>query len=76
MKVSRRLAQTIQYVMQIPNGDALVFMIGKGNEKSNLEALETFVEETISMLEDEVGLVMLPLLLDRLEQTLNHWSAS
>ncbi len=76
MKTYRRLAKAMQYAMQIPDGDTLVFVIGKGNEQSNLEALETFVEETMLALEDECSVVMLPLLLDRLEQTLNHWSAS
>lgn len=76
MKTYRRLAKAMQYAMQIPDGDTLVFLIGKGNEQSNLEALETFVEETMLALEDECSVVMLPLLLDRLEQTLNHWSAS
>lgn len=76
MKTYRRLAKAMQYAMQIPDGDTLVFVIGKGNEQSNLEALETFVEETMLALEDECSVVMLPLLLDRLEQTLNHWSVS
>ncbi len=72
----RRLAQAIQHAMQISDGDALVFLIGKGNERSNLEALETFVKETVLTLEDECGVIMLPILIDRLEQTLNHWSAA
>lgn len=66
----------MQHAMQIPEGDALVFLIGNGNEHSNLEAIETFVKETVLTLEDEYGVIMLPLLLDRLEQTLNHWSAA
>ena len=67
-QIYRRLAQAMQYSMQIPEGDALVFMVGKGNEKSNLEALETFIKETVLTLEDEVGVVMLPLLMDRLDR--------
>ena len=72
----RRLAQAIQHAMQISDGDALVFLIGNGNERSNLEALETFVKETVLTFEEEWGVIMLPLLIDRLEQTLNHWSAA
>lgn len=74
-QICRRLAKAMQHAMQIPEGDALVFLIGNGNEHSNLEAIETFVKETVLTLEDEYGVIMLPLLLDRLEQTLNHWSA-
>lgn len=75
-QICRRLAKAMQHAMQIPEGDALVFLIGNGNEHSNLEAIETFVKETVLTLEDEYGVIMLPLLLDRLEQTLNHWSAA
>ena len=72
----RRLAQAIQHAMQIPHGDGLVFLIGKGNESNNLEALETWVRETLCTLEEECGVAMLPFLLDRLEQTMNQWSAA
>ncbi len=72
----RRLAKAMQHAMQIPEGDALVFLIGKGNEHSNLEALETWVKETLCTLEDEFGVAMLPFLLDRLELTMNQWSAA
>lgn len=75
-QICRRLAKAMQHAMQIPEGDALVFLIGNGNEHSNLEAIETFVKETVLTLEDECGVIMLPLLIDRLEQTLNHWSAA
>lgn len=75
-QICRRLAKAMQHAMQISDGDELVFLIGKGSECSNLEALETFVKETILTLEDECGVIVLPLLLDRLEQTLNHWSAA
>ena len=75
-QICRRLAKAMQHAMQISDGDELVFLIGNGNEHSNLEAIETFVKETILTLEDEYGVIMLPLLLDRLEQTLNHWSAA
>lgn len=72
----RRLAKAMQHAMQIPEGDALVFLIGKGDERSNLEALETWVRETLCTLEDDCGLAMLPFLLDRLELTMNQWSAA
>lgn len=75
-QIYRRLAKAMQHAMQISDGDELVFLIGKGSECSNLEALETFVKETILTLEDECGVIVLPLLLDRLEQTLSHWSAA
>lgn len=72
----RRLAKAMQLALQIPDGDGLVFLIGKGNEQSNLEALETWIKETLCTLEDECGVAMLPFLLDRLEQTMDQWSAA
>ena len=69
----RRLAQAMQVAMHIPDGDALVFLIGKGNERSNLDALETWVKETLPAFDDEYGKVVLPFLIDRLEQTLSCW---
>ncbi len=71
----RRLAYAMQVALQIPDGDALVFVIGQGTESSNLAALETWVRETLPQLEEECGRAVLPFLLERLERTLNHWGA-
>ncbi|MAG65297.1 MAG: hypothetical protein CMK74_05415 [Pseudomonadales bacterium] len=71
----RRLASAMQAALQIPEGDALVFLIGRGTESSNLAALETWVSETLPQLEEECGLAALPHLTDRLERTLDHWRA-
>lgn len=71
----RRLAEAMQRAMMIPEGDEFVFLIGSGNESSNLEALETWVKESLDAFEDDLALAVLPLLLIRLEQTINHWSA-
>lgn len=65
----------MQVALQIPDGDALVFVIGQGTESSNLAALETWVRETLPQLEEECGRAVLPFLLERLERTLNHWGA-
>jgi len=72
----RRLASAIQATLQIPEGDALVFVIGRGTESSNLAALETWVRETLPKFEEECGHVVLPYLLERLERTLDHWGAA
>ena len=69
----RRLANAMQQALLIPEGDALVFIIGKGTEDSNLEALETWVKEALPAFEDDLALAALPLLMSRLEQTMNHW---
>lgn len=72
----RRLASAMQAALQIPEGDALVFLIGQGTESSNLAALETWVRETLPQFEEECGCAVLPYLLERLERTLNQWGAA
>ncbi|HIQ53229.1 MAG TPA: hypothetical protein EYH51_08215 [Pseudomonas pachastrellae] len=72
----RRLARAIQFALRIPEGDALVFLIGRGHEASNLDALETWVSETLPQLEEECGKAVLPYLLDRLESTMDQWGAA
>ncbi|MBP7900747.1 MAG: hypothetical protein KAZ85_02000 [Gammaproteobacteria bacterium] len=71
----RRLANAMQQALLIPEGDALVFIIGKGNEGNNLEALETWVKEALPTFEEDLALAVLPLLMTRLEQTMNYWGA-
>ncbi|MCK9247156.1 MAG: hypothetical protein M0P11_09440 [Anaerolineaceae bacterium] len=70
--VCRRLARAIQVALRIPDGEELVFLIGHGNETTNLQALETWVSETLPQLDDEWNRAMLPALMARLEQTINH----
>ena len=50
-RTCRRLASAIQVALRIPDGDSLVFLIGRGHEASNLDALETWVKETLPQLE-------------------------
>jgi hypothetical protein len=66
----------MQAALQIPEGDALVFVIGRGTELSNLSALETWVRETLPQFEEEYSQAVLPHLLERLERTLNQWGAA
>jgi len=72
-KTCLRLASAMQVALGIPDGDSLVFLIGRGNEIDNLAALETWVCETLPQLEDQCGQAMLPYLLDRLDQTISQW---
>ena len=72
-KTCLRLASAMQVALGIPDGDSLVFLIGRGNETDNLAALETWVCETLPQLEDQCGQAMLPYLLDRLDQTISQW---
>lgn len=75
-RTCRRLASAIQVALRIPDGDALVFLIGRGHEASNLDALETWVIETLPQLEEECGQAVLPYLMHRLENTMERWGAA
>lgn len=75
-RTHRRLASAMQVALQIPEGEALVFLIGDGSEPSNLAALETWVRETLPQLEDVCGRAALPYLIERLELTLNQWGTA
>lgn len=72
----RRLASAMQVALQIPEGNALVFLIGRGHEHSNLAALETWVKETLPQLEEECGVAVLPYLVGRLQQAMDQWGAA
>lgn len=41
---ARNLADALAYIARIPQGHALVALIGHGNERTNLEALQTWVD--------------------------------
>jgi hypothetical protein len=72
----RRLACAMQVALQIPEGDALVFLIGQGSENSNLSALETWIREMLPQLEEECGKAVLPFLLSQLESTIEQWGTT
>ena len=75
-RTCRRLASAIQVALRIPDGDSLVFLIGRGHEASNLDALETWVKETLPQLEEECGQAVLPYLLHQLENTMKRWGSA
>jgi hypothetical protein len=41
---AKQFASSINYIAQLPQGDALVQAIGKGDESNNLDALSHWVE--------------------------------
>ncbi|WP_150304335.1 hypothetical protein [Pseudomonas saliphila] len=75
-RTCRRLASAIQVALRIPDGDALVFLIGRGHETSNLDALETWVKEALPQLEEECDKAVLPYLLVHLKSTMERWGAA
>ena len=67
---SQQIVNSINLVLQIPEGNALVQLIGHGNENSNHEALGNWVEEQSDLLSITKPNVMIEQLVHRLNHTL------
>ena len=68
-----KLAGALCVALNIPPGDQLVMLLGHGGEPSNLEAVKTWVSETLieqNMLPTRLAI---PVLLDMLEDELATW---
>jgi hypothetical protein len=48
-----QIANSIQFLVQIPVGDELVQIIGTGDESTNLEALASWIEEQSDLMDIE-----------------------
>jgi len=67
---ANRLASALVFTMQIPEGTSLVYLLGEGDESSNLSALTFWVEKELSDMDESHLNDPLPMLLGRLERTL------
>lgn len=69
----QRLAKTLAYALQIQEGrDELVWLVGAGDEVTNLDAITSWVRRSLNEPDIEFATRILPLLLDRLEKELNR----
>lgn len=66
-----RLASALVFSMQIPEGSALVYVLGQGDESSNLSALSNWVEKELCEMDDDNLTDPLPVLIGNLERTLS-----
>ena len=66
-----RLASALVLSMQIPEGSALVCILGQGDESSNLSALSNWVEKELCKMDEDNLIDPLPVLIGNLERTLN-----
>jgi len=44
---ARNLAESLSYIARIPEGKQLVCIVGKGNERNNMEALATWIDKEL-----------------------------
>ena len=69
-----QLAKSIQLLAQLPDGEALVQILGQGTETSNEEALENWVGKQGDLLTIEEADFRLQQLMHRLRNTLDGFS--
>lgn len=67
---AQQIANSINMVAQLPDGDALVHILGDGDENSNIEALSHWVQMQIDLLSIEKADYMLEKLVHRLHNKL------
>ncbi|MBZ2170260.1 hypothetical protein [Marinobacter sp. F4216] len=67
---AHRLAGALAFSLCIPEGNNLVYLLGDGDESSNLVALTHWVENELSLMHSEARQDPLPELLKRLERLL------
>ena len=66
----QRLAKSLAQAFQIHHGDNLVFVLGEGTERDNVDALITWVRDNLQDPDFQMAKRVLPLLTERLERQL------
>ncbi|XGA79860.1 hypothetical protein OR573_15495 [Halomonas sp. CH40] len=72
-RLERKLAESLALAMNLSKGTGLVMCLGDGRETSNVEALTTWVGETLKLMGLEPNRSAIPPLLVELERTLMAW---
>lgn len=69
----RKLAESLGLALNIPAGSQLVMVLGTGNERTNLEALETWVRQSLIERDQLPTREAIPALIQSLEDCLLRW---
>ena len=72
---AKRIASSINLMAQLPDGDSLVYVLGTGNETSNIEALANWVEGQSDLLSLEQADYMVEQLIHRLYNKLDGFNS-
>lgn len=72
-KTIEQLARTIDLIIQLPEGDALVQLIGNGEQNNNQQALEYWISQQADLLDLETGNERLIRYVDRLKERLENF---
>lgn len=72
---AQQIANSINMVAQLPDGDALVHILGDGDENSNIEALSHWIQMQVDILSIEKADYMLEQLVHRLHNKLSGFNS-
>ena len=72
---AQQIANSINMVAQLPEGDALVHILGDGDESSNIEALSHWVQMQIDLLSIDKADYMIEKLVHRLHNKLSGFNS-
>ena len=74
-KKALQIASSINLVAQLPDGEALVHILGRGDETSNLEALSTWIQSQEDLTSHEHPDFMVEQLIHRLHNKLDGFNS-
>lgn len=72
---TQQIANSITLMAQLPEGDALVHLLGDGTESSNLEALGHWIEGQEDLLDIEIPSHMVEQMIHRLHNQLDAFNS-
>lgn len=72
---AQKIANSVNLMAQLPEGDALVHVLGDGSESTNLEALRHWIEGQDDLLELERPDFMVEQLIHRLHNRLDAFNS-
>jgi len=75
IRKSLQIANSITLITQMPDGDALVHILGNGDESTNIDALSHWVQSQVDLLSIVKADYMLEKLVQRLHNRLSGFNS-
>jgi len=72
-RMIQRLASALCCAYNIPQGEQFILLIGNGDESDNQHAVETWVETTLTALDESTAKAILPHLVEKFGVQLQRW---
>ena len=72
---TKRIANSINLIAHLPEGDSLVYLLGTGDESNNLDALTSWVDQQSDLLTIEQPHFMIEQLTHRLQNKIHDMNS-